>query len=74
MSALIKERLVEQVDALPDDLQRRVLDFAQALAMTLPKGVPGTELLKFAGVISADDGRRMSEAIEAGCEKVDDEW
>lgn len=34
-------------------------------------GVKGAELLTFAGTISADDARTMSEAIEEGCERVD---
>ena len=74
MATLIKERLLEQLDSLPEDLQRRVLDFAQALAMTSPRGVPGAQLLRFVGVIPADDLQRMSDAIEAGCEEVGDEW
>ena len=74
MSAAIREKLLEQVDVLPYDLQRRVLDFAQALVMSAPKGVPGKELLKFSGVISKEDARQMLEAVEEGCEKVDDEW
>lgn len=74
MSAAIRDRLIEQVSVLPEDMQRRVLDFAQALAMSVPKGVPGKQLLKFSGAISAEDARQMLEAIEEGCEKVDDEW
>ncbi len=74
MSVVIKEKLLEQLDILPEDLQRRVLDFAQALALSSPRGVPGSELLRFAGTISADDARAMHDAVEAGCERVDDEW
>jgi len=74
MSTVIKERLLEQLDALPEELQRRVLDFARALALSQPKGVPGAGLLKFAGAIPADDLRLMREAIDSGCERVDNEW
>lgn len=35
------------------------------------KGTPGRELLRFAGTIPPEDCRRMEEAIEAGCERVD---
>jgi hypothetical protein len=71
----ITRQLVEQVDQLPLESQRKVLDFAQALALALPKGVPGRSLLRFAGAIEADDLRAMSEAIHVGCEQVDaDEW
>jgi hypothetical protein len=59
----------------PLELQRKVLEFTQALALSLPKGVPGKQLLRFAGVIEADDTRVMSQAIEEGCERVDEnEW
>jgi hypothetical protein len=74
MTSAIKEKVLEQLDVLPDELQRRVLDFAQALALSLPKGVPGANLLRFAGSIPPDDLRLMSEAIESGCEEVGDEW
>ena len=70
----IQEQLLQQLDPLPEDLQRRVLDFAQALALSVPKGVPGKRLLRFAGAIPADDLRLMQEAIESGCEQVDNEW
>jgi hypothetical protein len=73
--SVITQQLIKQVDQLPLEFQRKVLDFAQALALSLPKGVPGRSLLRFAGAIEADDLRAMSEAIEAGCEQVDaDEW
>jgi hypothetical protein len=74
VSVLVKKRLLEQLDALPDEMQYRVLDFAEALLLTLPKGVPGAQLLKFTGTIPASDLQLMREAIESGCERVDDEW
>jgi hypothetical protein len=70
MSMAIKEKLLEQVNTLPENMQRRVLDFAQALAMSTPKGVPGKQLLKFTGGISAEDARQMMKAVEEGCEKA----
>lgn len=73
--SVITQQLVEQVDRLPIEFQRKVLDFAQALALALPKGVPGRSLLQFAGTIEADDLKAMSKAIQADCEQVDaDEW
>ena len=73
--SVITQQLVKQMDQLPLESQRKVLDFAQALALALPRGVPGRSLLRFAGSIPADDLRTMSDAIEAGCEQVDtDEW
>lgn len=66
----ITRQLVEQVDQLPLEFQRKVLDFAQALALALPKGVPGRSLLRFAGAIEAEDLRAMSDAIQADCGQV----
>lgn len=75
MSPTIAERLLEQLDQLPPESQRMVLDFAQVLASSCPKGTPGKRLLRFTGVIKADDIRSMKGAIEAGCEQVDvNEW
>jgi hypothetical protein len=39
------------------------------------KGVPGRQLLRFAGSIPANDLQTMTQAIEAGCEGIDrSEW
>ena len=75
MSSLLKAQIIEQLDHLPDAEQRRVLEFARSLASSEPVGVPGKDLLPFAGLIEADDLQRMAQAIEEGCEKVDvSEW
>ncbi len=71
----IKNNLIDQVGKLPPELQRKVLDFAQALAMSIPKGVKGKSLLRFEGIIPDEDLQLISNAIEEGCEKVDiNEW
>ena len=73
MDTTIIERVVREMENMPRDQQYRVLEFARAL--TIPRGVPGRELLKFAGTIPAEDLRLMSEAIEEDCERIDpDEW
>jgi len=75
MTPAITQQIVKQLDQLPFELQRRVLDFTRALVLSLPRGVPGKQLLRFAGTIGLDDIQAMSQAIEAGCEKVDrNEW
>ncbi len=75
METPIVEEVIEQIKALPQELQRRVLEFTRALAQSTPRGIPGQELLRFAGVIPRDDVRLMSEAIEQGCARVDtNEW
>jgi hypothetical protein len=58
--------------ALPQ--QREVLAFVRTLAAT-PSGVPGRELLAFAGIIEAPDLVRLQQAIDEGCAQVHvDEW
>jgi len=74
MSTVIRDRLLEQLDSLPDELQHRVLDFAKALALSLPRGVPGANLIEFAGTIPDGDLELMREAIARDCERVDDDW
>lgn len=69
--ASLAKEIVTQVERLPLEQQRQVLDFARALAATQPRGVPGHTLLEFAGAIPADDLALMSEAIEEGCEQSD---
>ncbi len=74
-STAITQQLNEQIVQLPLGLQQRVLDFAQALVISSPKGIPGKQLLRFAGTMDHDDIRAIEQAIEAGCEKVDvNEW
>jgi hypothetical protein len=75
MQGLIIEEVVEQLKAMPQHLQWQVLEFARTLVKTEPQGTPGSQLLRFAGSISADDLQLMREAIEQDCEQVDlNEW
>jgi hypothetical protein len=75
MDTPIVEKVVEQLKDLPQELQWRVLEFARALAQSTPHGVPGRQLLRLAGTISAEDAELMREAIERGCEQVyANEW
>ena len=71
LNVTVKKEIINQMGRLDYEYQRRVLDFARALAATGPKGIPGKQLLPFAGAIPADDLKDMARAIEAGCEKVD---
>ena len=75
MNAPVIEKVIEQLQTLPTEMQWRVLAFTRALAQTAPQGVPGRKLLRFAGTIPLEDVRLMQEAIEQGCEQVDThEW
>ena len=71
----ITEELLKQLDQLPLEYQKKVLEFARSLNNTSLKGKPGKNFLKFAGAIDSDSLKTMEEAIEYGCERVDaNEW
>jgi len=75
LNVTVKKEIINQMGQLDYEHQRRVLDFARALAVTGPKGVPGKLLLSFGGTYPADDLNEMKKAIEDNCEKVDrNEW
>jgi hypothetical protein len=69
-SSQMKQKLLERIDQLSEGEQRKLLEYAEKLSIP-PKGTPGKDLLQFFGTIDPDDCRRMEEAIEAGCERVD---
>ena len=75
MSTIIKMKVIEQLETLPENLQRQVLVFMQGLQSVVGQGVLGKQLLKFAGSIPVDDLELMRQAIEDGCDRVDvNEW
>ncbi|WP_374688575.1 hypothetical protein [Promineifilum sp.] len=75
MDSPIVDKVVEELRTLPPDMQWRVLEFARALTLSTPHGVPGRQLMKHAGTISVEDGEEMLIAIEEGCEQIDtDGW
>lgn len=72
---LLKEEIIHQIDKLPSEQQRQILNFARVLEMSKPRGRTGESLLMFGGAIQVTDLKAMADDIEAGCEKVDaDEW
>lgn len=74
MDTIIKQ-INQQVTAFPDKLQWQVLKFVQSLTPSAQRGVPGKQLLKFAGAIPSADLDVMRQTIEIGCEQVDsNEW
>jgi len=71
----IRDELLEELGKLGSEDQHRVLDFARALVEAKIRGTPGRALLRFSGVLTAEDAEQISAAIEEGCEKVNlDEW
>ena len=75
MNSKITTQVVRQLETLPENLQRQVLEFVQALQLLAQRGVSGKQLLQFGGTIPPDDLELMRRAIQDECERVDlDEW
>lgn len=75
INPLIEKEIHTQLQKLSLQEQIQVLNFAKTLAGTMPVGVPGKEMLKFAGILSHEEAKEMLEAIEEGCGQVDlNEW
>jgi hypothetical protein len=64
MTTSIADQVIEQLKIMPQDLQYQVLEFARNLTSSKITGVPGKQLLRFAGSIPKEDLQLMSEAIE----------
>ena len=75
MTNMIKTKVMEHLEYLPENLQEQVLAYVESLQRIAGRGVRGKELLQFAGTIPPDDLELMQQAIERGCERVDlNEW
>ena len=75
MKDSIVTQVVEQLQELPENLQRQVLDFVYRLKAASMKDMPGSQLLQFAGSISPQDLKAMQQAIDKECENIDlNEW
>ncbi len=59
--------VIEQLQRMPQSLQQQVLEFARSLADSPVQGVPGSQLLRFAGTIPLQDVELMREAIAQDC-------
>ncbi len=70
----VQTELLKQLGQLSLPKQQRVLDFARSLAEP-PRGVPGTELLEFAGIMTPEEAKEFLDGIEGECERIDpNEW
>jgi hypothetical protein len=71
----VKSEIVAQLDKLNEGQQRQVLKFARSLEAPQGRGVPGKDLLIFAGAIDMGDLQTMQHFIDSDCEQVDaDGW
>lgn len=62
--------LLKQLEQLPLEFQKKVLEFAKALNTTAPEGKSGNDLLQFAGKLDQESLKAMEETVEYGCEPV----
>ena len=75
MAKDLMPEVIEHISCLPHNLQKQVLDYVRELQKTHAAGASGERLLRFAGSISAEDLKIMSEAIEEDCGRIDlNEW
>ncbi len=75
MSHTIVQKVIEQLNTMPESLQKEVLAYTQQLKLSAVIGAPGKNLLQFAGAIPADDLEIIRQAVEVDCEQVDlNEW
>jgi hypothetical protein len=71
----VAQELLDHLRRLDSSQQLQVLAFVRSLAAGTPRGVPGGDLLAFAGCLDQAEGEAMRAAIEEGCENVEpDEW
>lgn len=67
----VKERILEQLGALSQQDQERVLHYASSLSMTREASHRGAQLLRFSGAIEKTDLEVIERAIDQRCEVVD---
>lgn len=73
--AEIQIQVADALRQLPVVAQMSVLQFARSLRQERPNGVPGKELLRFAGTLSAEEAEQFLKTIEETCEQVHpDDW
>ncbi len=67
----IKKIIIEEVDKLSFSQQKKLHEYACAMIASGGEGVPGSALLKFAGMFDRQTISEMKEAVSADCEKVE---
>ena len=71
----VEKQLRLQLERLPMEQQQQVLDFACQLVKSKLHGVPGKDLMRFAGTIDSEDLVSIEQTIHEGCERVNlNEW
>lgn len=70
-----EQEIQERLAALTPAEQERVLKYLRGLSGEPPRGVPGRELLRFAGIWTREEADEVRRVIEEECERVSpDGW
>jgi hypothetical protein len=64
INSTIEKQIIVLLKKMNEQQQQELLNFARFLTTTKPVGVPGKDLLKFAGSIPKEDIEEMAKAIE----------
>lgn len=64
MNSSILDEVIEQLRGMSENSQKKVLEYVKTLNHSSIQGIPGSQLLRFAGAIAPDDIALMQEAIE----------
>ena len=71
----VKDQILQDLDRLSPELQKRAAALVHGLITPLPKGASVEDLIKLGGTLDNQSAREMIQAIEEGCERVDlNEW
>lgn len=70
MDKLLIPEVIDNINYLPFNLQKQVLNYVKKLKKNHEAKVSGKNLLHFAGSISVEDLKILSEAIEKDCGRV----
>ncbi|HVT18033.1 MAG TPA: hypothetical protein VHQ90_17885 [Thermoanaerobaculia bacterium] len=65
----VREQILNDLERLSPQRQARAAQLVHGLVSQVPKGAPGRDLLRFAGLLDSESVRQMEEAIEEGCER-----
>lgn len=64
MSTALKDQILRRLEALPEDKLKYALKWLNHLASSRPPAMPGKNLHRFAGTLSAEDAEQMNRAAE----------
>ncbi len=70
MDTSIIDRVSEQMKLMPQEKQIMVLEFVKNVAASTPRGISGSQLIKFAGTIPPDDIKAIRKAIQQDCKQI----